>query len=285
MDILHEFNPHALAAARAKNPDETLFGARPSPWPALDGVVAVLFASRSGSTALTRIAERNFLLGQAGESLNVPILEARGRKHDPDEAMQDTLKRVIADNSEAGWFVVKTGVPGLLNGTRLGFFAEYGPLIRPVLLLRRDGLGQALSIFAAKHTRRYHSTQQVQHELSEDDYDAAEIQQCLQDIVSSNDLIIRLLPHFTHPARVLFYEDFASEDEDEAIRILAATGLPQRPEAIANPRREVHKITHPLTPVFRERFLAKAGWRARRLLAQHERTVARWHARREKGTA
>lgn len=285
MDILREFDAGALAIARENNPDTELFGTDNLDWPALDGVVAVLFASRTGSTALTRIAERNFLLNQAGESLNIPILQARARRYGADEGQRDTLKRIIADNSEAGWFMAKTGAPGLLNGTRIGFFREYGPIIRPVLLLRRDVLAQALSIFAASHTRRYHSTQTVQKEMSEQDYDHAAIRQYLIDITSTNKLITRLLPYFSFQPRIMFYENFADGDESLAIRILAATGLPPRPEPMENPRREVHKITHPLTPYFRERFLAARSWRDRQLLAGHERMVAQWQARRDAGTA
>lgn len=280
MNILSEFDAGALAAARKNVPDTLLLEPDPTPWPALDGVVGVFFTSRTGSTALMRIAESNFELGQVEESLNAEDLLVRTRKRAFD-TLQQTLKWYIRQTSGAGWFMFKAGVPGLMNAARIGFLEEYGAIIRPVFLLRRDILGQALSLFVAQHTRRFHSTQEAQRELTEQDYDPAALETLMAIIRGANSQIAHLLPFFAFPPQVLFYEEFSGGDETRAIDTFAAAGLPRRDEPRLNPRRVVHKITHPLTAQFRERFMAGLSERGAQLLADHDRFIADWQAQRD----
>lgn len=280
MNILSEFDAGALAAARTAIPDAILREGAPTPWPALDGVAGVFFTSRTGSTALMRIAESHFDLGQVEESLNAEDLLVRSRKRGFD-TLEQTLKWYIRQTSGAGWFMFKAGMPGLMNAARIGFLEEYGPRIRPVFLLRRDILGQALSLFVAQHTRRFHSTQEMQRELTEEDYDQAALETLMTIISDANSRIAKLLPFFAFPPQVLFYEAFSGGDEALAVATLAATGLPRRDQPRLNPRRMVHKITHPLTASFRARFMAALSERGAQLLAEHEGFIADWQARRD----
>lgn len=277
MPLLDHFNPHSVAVEQKRFPDSVLAGDG-TDWPVLRGVVGVFFSSRSGSTALARMAERHFHLERVGESLNAAALHMRAEKQGLAD-LQTTLKGLVGETSTGGWFMFKAGVPGLVNAARIGFADQYRARIHPVLLLRRDGLGQALSILAANRTRKYHSTQAAKRELRAEDYDYDFLTQQLRVITRANAAIGKALGWFPNPAQVLLYEDFQHGDEAAVIAALAATGLPARAVPVENPHRVVERITHPLTQDFRARFLAECHGEAADLLATHAEFVEGWTRR------
>ncbi len=278
--VLRRFSRRSRAEQVRKFPDAILrAGGDAASWPALDGVTGIFFTSRTGSTALVREAERAFTLGHAGESLNAGKLQRLAQRHGFAD-LREALAWLIAESAPAGWFLFKAGSPGLLNAARIGFLDRYAALIRPVFLMRRDVLGQALSIVAAEHTRRFHSTQTMQRDWLPEHYDYHAIRRQIRAITDTNARIAASLPCFRHPPQVLFYEDFRDGDFSLPLRILSGTGLPHRPRLLPDTG-GVEKATHPLTAAFRARFLKDASWRGRRLLDRHARFVDRWQARRD----
>lgn len=277
-DILDQFPPRRVARHVQSWPDERLTGAQPPPWPALAGMVGVFFTSRSGSTALARLAERHFAVDQVGETLNAPLLEVMARRRSQD-GLRAALVRRIATGSPQGWHLFKAGGAGVLNAARIGFFDEYGAMIRPILLLREDIVGQALSIFAAHVTGRYHSTQSAARPMSEADFDRHRIAAHVATIVRGNRMLTDILGHFAHPPALLLYESFAAGDEAGAVATLAAAGLPRRARIEANPARMVTRNTHPLTAQFRARFMDGLDPPTAQLIADHAAAIADWSAR------
>lgn len=281
MSLLAHFNPHSIVVERKRVPD-TALADDGQPWPMLRGVVGVFFSSRTGSTALSRMAERTFDLPLVGETLNSAALSAHAERQGQTN-LQTTLKALIGAAAPSaggsGWFMFKAGVPGLVNAARIGFADQYRAQIHPILLLRRDGLGQALSILAANRTRKYHSTQAAKRPLQEEDYDYQFLTQQLRIITRANAAIGKAMGWFPIPAQVLLYEDFQQGDEAPVIAALTATGLPVRAVPVENPHRVVQRITHPLAQQFRARFMAECHGEAADLLAAHEAFVDGWTGR------
>src|SRR5699024_1841821 len=109
---MEHFHPGAVEAARQAYPD-TLMHDATQPWPPLAGTLGVFFTSRSGSTALSRFAEQNFMVSNVGESINSPILKVRMQRRKL-ENFPATLKQHMQEHSPAGWYMFKAGPPGLL---------------------------------------------------------------------------------------------------------------------------------------------------------------------------
>lgn len=268
MGIMEHFHPGAVEAARQAYPD-TLMHDATQPWPPLAGTLGVFFTSRSGSTVLSRFAERHFMVSNVGESINSPILRVRMRRQKL-ASFPAALKRHMRQNSPADWYMFKAGPPGLLNAARIGFLEEYGPVLRPVLLLRRDIISQALSLFAANRTKRYHSNQEEAHKLREEDYDYRSIERYLVTIQRGNFKIHTIIRRLGHQMQPLLYEEFKDGDFTIAKRVFAEAGLPLRDSPIQTPEREVTRNTHPLTQYLRERFIADLSGHARLLISDHE---------------
>lgn len=278
MDFLRQFSGRFVAAQSRRIPDRRMQPSAGAPWPDLAGVVGVFFSSRTGSTAMVRMASEHLRLGQVGEAFNTPGLEARARRWGLD-SLGDTARRVVAEQSPAGWFMFKAGGPGVVNAARLGFLAHYAPVLHPVLLVRRDVLAQALSVHAAQLTRQYHSTQTAAAEMTAADYDAKRITQIIRTILDSNARLSGLADAFPQPPRLLIYEDFRNGDTATPLAVMQAIGVPPRPVPCPVQER-VARNTHPLNADFHARFLAEAGPRARALLERHAQFVADLLARR-----
>lgn len=269
--IIRHFRPAAIRAARRKYPDSIMQDTT-TPWPTLEGVLGVFFTSRSGSTALSRFAEQHFKVSDVSESLNGPQLHARMERRLLDN-YPAALKYHINHHSPAGWYMFKSGNPGLLSAARMGFLDEYGSVLHPIFLLRQDIVGQALSLFSASRTKRFHSTQTAAHELREEDYDYRSIAKYLATILKGNLTIDTIMREAGFVMQPLLYEEFKDGDYDIALRILTKTGLPRRKNVRIRPSRAVKRITHPLTNHFRERFMAELSPRTRKLISDHEHFV------------
>lgn len=277
-DILDLFPPQRVSRHVEDCPDAMLHGPQPAAWPDLQGVVGIFFTSRSGSTALSRLAERHFAVERVGETLNASVLQRIARRRSCD-GLQAALAWGIEKGSPQGWYLFKAGGAGLVNAARIGFLDRYGPMIRPILLLRQDIVAQALSIFFAVNTKRFHSTQPARHELTEADFDQRRIEDHIAVIAAGNALIAGCLERFAHPARLLLYEGFAGGDAAGALAMLADAGLPPRPRPRIDEAREVARVTHPLSPQFHARFMDGLTPRGEALIARHAALIATWQAR------
>lgn len=279
MDILGQFPPQFIARRARVSPDHLMRDAGDNPWPALEGVVGVFFTSRSGSTALARTAQEHFQVQQVEESFNSPALERRAQKWGLDN-FQAVAKRFVARTSPAGWFMFKAGGPGVVNAARMGFLDSHACILHPILLLRRDIVGQALSNFAARHTRQYHSNQVAQSQLTEADYDGDRIRRMINVIHDGNQRLSRIVQGFVHRPRLVIYEDYRDGDMTAPLAVLGATGLPHRSSPMSH-RVNVTRNTHPLTARFRDRFLNEASPETHEMIARHDAFVDEWVARRQ----
>ena len=281
MNFLDHFSGRFVESQRRRFPDHLMQGGGDAGWPVLDGVVAVFFTSRTGSTALSRLARMHFDLGEVGEAFNGPALTTRAERWGLD-SLRDAAMRQVEAASPARWFMFKSGGPGAINAARMGFLADHATVLHPILLLRRDILGQALSVFAARHTRQYHSTQTPSAVLTDRDYDPAAIRQIIGVILGGNRRLGDLAQGFPRPPRLLLYEDFRDGDTAAPLAILGETGLPRRSTPLP-PFEAVRRNTHPLNARFREWFMDAITPADRDLLAQHEAFVAAWQARCHEG--
>lgn len=277
-DILDLYSPARISKHVEDYPDELLHGTARTPWPELQGMVGIFFTSRSGSTALARLAERHFTVERVGETLNAPTLQRVVGRRSLD-SMQAALKWNIRTGSPAGWYLFKSGGAGLLNAARIGFLDQYGAAIRPIFLLRQDLVGQALSIFLARNSGQFHSTRPGDRAVTDADFDRRRIETHMAAICNGNARLERIIGHFSWPPRLLLYESYRDGNHAAPLAALAATGLPARASPRAEDARAVVRNTHPLTARFRERFMEGLSPRASEMIARHAELIAAWQAR------
>lgn len=273
--ILGAMNPRFLENEIRKFPDHILGVEQAKPWPKLKGVVMVACTSRTGSTFVSRHAERAFDVHRVGESLNPIHLQMR-RDLWGKNTLQGTLQEHIERRSSAGWYMFKAGGVGLANAVRIGFFDAYLDIIKPIFLLRRDILAQSLSLFFAQETRKFHSTDISVRQLSDQDYDFARIEQLMMTILRGNLILAQALTSLPSTPGTLLYEDFRNGDTSCLDQLLIQAGLPVKTSPAASSRKQVKRGTHDLTSRFRERFINEMGVRARNAIADHEYMVKKW---------
>lgn len=280
LDIPDLFSPARMAKHVADYPDDALHGdsGAGTPWPELKGVVGIFFTSRSGSTALVRLAEQHFVVERVGETLNAPTLQRLAGRRKLD-SMQAALTWSIRTGSPAGWHLFKSGGVGLLNAARIGFLDQYAAAIRPIVLLREDLLAQALSIFMARQSGQFHSTRPGHREVVEADFDRQRIEAHMAAICNGNARLERIVTHLPSPPQLLLYESFRDGDTSAPLAVLAAAGLPARPQPRAETSRAVQRNTHPITAQFRARFMEGLSPHATEMIARHAALIAGWQAR------
>lgn len=226
-------------------------------WPRLDGLVGIFFASRSGSTALTRHIERLFDVSGVGESLNGPALRTRMERHHR-ESFSAEMRRYIAAHGTSGWFVFKAGGRGVINGERMGMLDAYQGILRPVMLLRRDIVAQALSYVTAAKSRQYHSSQTAARELSAEDYDHAAMLRAINTIDKTCRFLDSYASAFPGPRYALSYESFRDGDSSRISHLFSSLGLPKKAVEDATHARQVERLERPVTAIWRQRFDAEA---------------------------
>ena len=200
--------PEAQIAEIRRGLDEV----RRAPWPAMEGCLALLVTSRSGSTYLARELECAFAIGRLRESLNPPRLKER-------PAAQ------IVESRLDQWFSFKASAQGVIAAELCGFFDAYLPETSFVLLCRRDVVGQAVSWVKANQTRQWHSTQTPSAAAF---YDRPMIAQYISVIVGVVGRLRLYARRSGRPWRALIYEDFARGDFTKAMETCDALGIPRR---------------------------------------------------------
>jgi len=216
----------AFAASKVDGVRRKLTAARPGEWPPLEGVLAVLFTARSGSTFLARELEPIFAIGEMRESLNPPRVAGRSA----DE---------IVASREDSWFSFKAGGPGVIAAELCGFFDAYMARTVFIRLLRRDIVAQAVSREKALQTAQFHSTQGRAREAT---YNARAIARSVSLIAKGVGALAAWLERVNRPCRTLIYEDFALGDFTPAILACEALGVPRRLGGGQAPYRPVDKI-------------------------------------------
>jgi LPS sulfotransferase NodH len=240
------------------------------PWPALEGCLVILFASRSGSTFLAREIESRYRIGQIGESFNPPQLKSRAMRAGiatPALAFRHAVETV----SEAGWFGVKAGAQTIRNAELTGFVDAYLPKARFITLFRRDLVAQAVSFVKAEMTGRFHSGQTEARPVDAEGYDRKRILKKAKTMLRSMQALDGWLEPRKAPKGKLFYEDFRDGDFGTVATLCDAFQLPARTERKVTDSRAVTKIGDDVNDEWCRRFRDKHDNEAADILEQFER--------------
>lgn len=239
-------------------------------WPELIGQLLIVFSSRVGSTFLCRHIEKTRAASQIVEAFNTKPLRTIAARHAL-PSLESAVAWRMAGAVEAGWFVAKSGVPGLPTAEHIGHMARYGDVTRFWFLLRRDILAQAVSVGTAQISGQFHSTQAAQKDVTVEDYDAEMLTKIVRNILKGNQTLERYLIATGRGADVLFYEDFAEGDFTKVDAMLDLAGLPLRAEPQARPPADVHRVTRDVSADWRARLREAKDIAA--LVAEHERFI------------
>lgn len=226
--------------------------ADPAPWPELRGVVAMLFTSRAGSSAISLHIAAEYDVGRVEESANFGKLTSVMKRSDQAD-LTEALKSYVGANSPGGWFAMKAGSQGLVSLELSGFADTYQHLGHYLMLMRRDVLAQAASLVIARKTGLFHSTQEKQRELQDDDYNLDEAMEQVHLIINGCAMLRKYILATGRPWRAVLYEDFAQGDTGGIDSALTQFGVPRR-------TRPPESRMAALTPVGGQ---ARADWAAR----------------------
>lgn len=273
--MLAAMNPRFIQAEYRKYPDHILGACPMASWPELDGVVMLACTSRTGSTFVSRYAERHFHLERVGESLNPIQLELR-RNSWKKRNFQEALHTHIQRRAHKKWYMFKAGGVGLTNAVRMGFLDHYRKIIRPIFLLRQDILAQTISLFCAQKSQNFHATHGEGYPLTEADYDFDRIENLLMTILRGNQTLAQAITALPIQPVILTYESFRDGNTDSLSEALGKTGLPERLLPTENRTRWVMRRTHDMTDIYRTRFEAEMGIRSYNAIADHEYLVDLW---------
>lgn len=190
----------------------TLPESRPDYREVPDRVLMILFASRAGSTYAGHLLANTPHFQRVAESFNPAQLS----KIRADEGLADdgeALRWMIANRGTPRAFAGKCGEPGLASAWHLGFLDAVIDRVTFVLLKRRDSLAQAVSLFRAELSGRFHSPQKAQQQVRVDQYDREKIavhHLIIEQVYAS---LTRFLERTGKAYRTLYYEDICADPE------------------------------------------------------------------------
>ncbi len=182
-----------------------------SPWPNLDGCLGVLFTSRAGSSHLARELAKRFNIGRMEESLNPHLV-------------QGIAPAEIVRSFANGWYSFKLGVPGIISAELCGVIEQYLERTYYIFLLRRDIIGQAVSLVKASQTGQWHSIHTPQRAA---EYDGPKLATTVKIIANAVASLRNYIDRAERPWRHLFYEDFEHGDFSTAEAICDEFGVPR----------------------------------------------------------
>jgi hypothetical protein len=211
-----------------------------APWPKLDGCLGVLFTSRTGSSYLARELAKRFKIGQMEESLNPHLVEGI--------ASADIIRSYAN-----GWFSFKLGVPGIISAEHLGAIEQYIDSIYFIMLIRKDIVGQAVSLVKANQTGQWHS---ITAPRRPPEYDAAQLATSIRVISKAVGSLRTYLDRAERPWRTVYYEDFEHGDFSTAEAICDEFRIPRIAEGegprLANLSRTADEVNDAWRARFRE---------------------------------
>jgi len=226
---------------------------RVAPWPPIEGCLAVLFTSRSGSTYLARELECAFDIGRMREWLN------------PAQTKSRAAQEIVAERRDA-WFAFKAGPLGVIAGELNGFFEAYLPVTAFILLARRDIVAQAVSLEMAVQSGRWHSTDAPRTAAT---YDGAKIAFAIRNIVVGVEQLRGYAKLGGRRWRALIYEDFAGDDFTPALAACDSMGVPRRETGSQIRSMPVERIGDATNETWAARFREEMDSRTRDLLERY----------------
>jgi trehalose 2-sulfotransferase len=242
-----------------------------SPWPQLKGCLVIMFTSRTGSTFLAQEIERRFAISPIHEALNLPQIKSRAARYSCPNA-EATLKHMVRMSTVDGWFGFKAGPRALLVAEAIGLTPAYFTCMNFALLIRRDIVQQAVSLFRAKRSGQYHSTQKPKQQVRSRDYSYAGIMTALKSIQASTSMLFRCQAKLKRRPILLSYESFSDGDFSSVESKLYAVGLSARGGRPPT-RRAVDRLGDDINLDWARRFRREANGEAGLILDEYQDSI------------
>ncbi|QLC23144.1 hypothetical protein HFP51_13690 [Parasphingopyxis sp. CP4] len=212
--------------------DPTDFGDAP------DHLLLILFASRCGSSYAGHLLANTPHFDQVREAFNVGHLAQVREKHNlADDG--EAARWMITRHGTSKAFAAKCGQPGLIGAWHLGYLEAKFDRMNCLVLERRDRVAQAVSLFRAELSGRFHSPQKAAREVQLDDYDREKISVFHAVIDQVYDSLHRFLALTGKSYRTVYYEDICADPEAFVRDTCADMDLPMPATFDAEVRLEV----------------------------------------------
>ncbi len=193
-----------------------------------DHLFMILFASRVGSTYAGQLLANTPYFDQVSESFNPPaLLGARTDQGLADDG--EALQWMIRNRGTARAFGVKCGEAGLFSAWHLGFLDAAFDRTKILLLERRDIVAQAVSIFRARLSGRFHSPQAIRQEVRAEQYDRDAISSHIAVIERIYDALRTFLAETGKEYRHIYYEDMCADPAGFVQSVCRDLDLPPTP--------------------------------------------------------
>jgi hypothetical protein len=226
---------------------------RQAPWPKIDGCLGVLFTSRTGSSYLARELASRFRIGRMEESLNPHLIEG---------IPPADVVRSFAD----GWFSFKLGVPGILSAELAGVIDQYIERTFFIFLLRKDIVGQAISLVKANQTGQWHSIHAAQRDP---EYDGPKLATSVRVIANAVASLRAYIERAERPWRTLFYEDFEHGDFSTAEAICDSFDVPRMAPGEGPKFTPLERTADAVNESWAERFIEEMDHRTRDVVEKY----------------
>lgn len=217
----------------------------------LDGVLAMAFSSRSGSTFISREIENRFQVSRMRETFTPSRLNVDGL------------------NIPRGWFAFKSGVRGFVVAEKLKFFENYLDKTHFLFLYRRDIVAQAVSVVKAKQQGIWHSTDTRTPKPAE--YDPEMLSKTIRIITDAMQTLRAFLLRTERPFAPIFYEDCISDFS--AVEVACDKfGIPRR-GGVKSISKPVSKVGNSLNQEWISTYKANVPAEVQPIIARYQRLM------------
>lgn len=215
----------------------------------------VLSACRSGSTWLASLANASGTMGRCDEWLQLSHLDRRPERYTPDRHFETVMARATGANGRFGIKVFPAEFYKVRG--RVGYdFVQRACVAQgatPIMLRRRDIVGQAISFVRAAQSRRWHSTHDAATRAPV--YDFGQICNALSYLARSMQVWDSYCIAMGLAPRVFVYEDLTDDPAPYLDFIADSLGV----DRVALPESPLSVMRDAQTEEWRARFLAQAG--------------------------
>lgn len=219
-------------------------------------VLMIVFASRAGSGYAGRLLAKTPYFNNVGENFRLDHLAAMRELHGLDDDWQ-AAQWMIGHRGTPQAFGFKGGFTQLIAATQLGFFPAALPRAKIIILKRRDTLAQAVSLYKARTSGRFHSVQPEGRAVRLDDYDGDAIARHLKHIERNYRWFEALFARLGKPAPIVYYEDICARPRRFVATMLRRLDLP--PVAGFEPDVDLTILRDDINAAWAERFREERG--------------------------
>ncbi|MBC2776773.1 Stf0 family sulfotransferase [Parasphingopyxis marina] len=204
---------------------EALGDFAPEPFAAPPRILCILFASRSGSSYAGRLLAKTGHFEEVGENFAPDQLRAIAERRSlPD--LHAAARWMVGRRGTKRAFGYKAGFSVLASAARLGFLNETLERTQFVALRRRDRIAQAVSLARAEMSGRFHSNQQPDRAVTEQDYDGEAIAGCLHRIERAEHDLADFAERIGARPMLAYYEDICADPARFAASVCDLLDLP-----------------------------------------------------------